>query len=53
MPKIAIIIGSARPVRKGEVVGKWAYGIARKRDDHEFELVDVADFILTLLFFHP
>jgi NADPH-dependent FMN reductase len=46
MLKIAIIIGSTRPGRKGEAVGKWTYDIARKRNDAEFELVDVADFNL-------
>jgi hypothetical protein len=30
-------------------VDKWAYDIARQRDDAEFELVDVADFHLPLL----
>ena len=49
MLKIAIIIGSTRPGRKGEAVGKWAYDIARKRNDAEFELVDIADFNLPLL----
>jgi NAD(P)H-dependent FMN reductase len=49
MLKIAIIIGSTRPGRKGEAVGKWTYDIARKRNDAEFELVDVADFNLPLL----
>ena len=48
MFKIAIIIGSTRPGRNGEAVGKWAYDIARKRDDAEFELVDIADFNLPL-----
>ena len=49
MLKIAIIIGSTRPGRKGETVGKWAYDIARKRNDAEFELVDIADFNLPFL----
>ena len=40
MPKIAINNGSSLPVRKGEVVGKWAYCIARKRDDAKLELLD-------------
>src|SRR6267154_4590331 len=48
MLRIAIIIGSTRPGRNGEAVGKWAYDIARKRDDAEFELVDIADFNLPL-----
>jgi hypothetical protein len=39
MLRIAIIIGSTRPGRKGEAVGKWAYDIARKRTDAKFEKV--------------
>jgi len=46
---IAIIIGSTRPGRKGEAVAKWAYEIAQKRSDAEFELVDIKDFNLPLL----
>jgi NAD(P)H-dependent FMN reductase len=49
MLKIAIIIASTRPGRKGEVVGKWAFEIARKRTDAEFELVDLAEYNLPLL----
>jgi len=49
MVKIGIIIGSTRPGRKAVVVAKWAYEIARKRKDAEFELVDIADFNLPLL----
>jgi len=49
MIKIGIIIGSTRPDRKAEVVAKWAYEIARKRKDAEFELVDIAVFNLPLL----
>ena len=49
MLRIAIIIGSTRPGRNGEAVGKWAYDIARKRSDANFELVDVAEFKLPLL----
>ena len=47
--KIAIIIGSTRPGRLGETIGKWAYDIARKRNDAAFELVDIAQFRLPLL----
>ncbi len=43
MLRIAIIIGSTRPVRKGEAAAKWAYDMARKRTDAEFELVDIAE----------
>ena len=49
MLRIAIIIGSTRPGRKGEAVAKWAYEIAQKRSDAEFELVDIKDFNLPLL----
>ena len=49
MIRIAIIIGSTRPGRKGEAVAKWVYEIAQKRSDAEFELVDVKDFNLPLL----
>ena len=49
MIKIAIIIGSTRPGRKGEAVAKWVYEIAQKRSDAEFELVDIKDFNLPLL----
>ncbi len=49
MLRIAIIIGSTRPGRKGEAVAKWAYEIAQKRSDAKFELVDIKDFNLPLL----
>ncbi|MGH7943359.1 MAG: NADPH-dependent FMN reductase [Limisphaerales bacterium] len=49
MLKIGIIIGSTRPGRKGEAVGKWAHKIAQKRNDAEFELVDLSDYNLPLL----
>jgi NAD(P)H-dependent FMN reductase len=48
MLRIAIIIGSTRPGRVGESVGRWAIDIARKRSDAEFELLDVAEFNLPL-----
>lgn len=49
MLKLAIIIGSTRPGRVGESVGKWVHDIAQKRTDAAYELVDVADFNLPLL----
>jgi len=49
MLRIAIILGSTRPGRKGEAVARWAYEIAQKRSDAEFELVDIKDFNLPLL----
>ena len=49
MIKIAVIIGSTRPNRNGEAVGKWAFEIASKRKDAEFELIDLAEVNLPLL----
>lgn len=49
MPKIAIIIGSTRPNRNGEAVGRWVFEIAKQRDDAEFELIDLKEINLPLL----
>lgn len=49
MLKIGIIIGSTRPGRLGEAVGKWAYEVSKARKDAEFELVDIRDYNLPLL----
>jgi len=49
MIRIGIVIGSTRPGRKAEGVARWAFDIALKRKDAEFELVDIADFNLPLL----
>ncbi|MGA2262583.1 MAG: NAD(P)H-dependent oxidoreductase [Acidobacteriota bacterium] len=49
MIKVAIVIGSTRPGRKAEAVARWAYEIAAKRSDAEFELVDIKDYNLPLL----
>lgn len=49
MLKLAIIIGSTRPGRKAEAVARWVHEIATRRDDAEFELVDIQDFNLPLL----
>jgi NAD(P)H-dependent FMN reductase len=46
MLRVAIILGSSRPGRKGEPVAKWVYEIAMKRSDAEFEFVDIRDFNL-------
>ncbi len=43
---IAIILGSTRPGRNGEAVAKWVHGLANKRTDARFELVDLLDFDL-------
>jgi NAD(P)H-dependent FMN reductase len=49
MIKIAVIIGSTRPNRNGEAVGRWTFDLARKRSDAQFELVDLKDVNLPLL----
>lgn len=48
MTRIGIIIGSTRPGRNGEQVGRWVYEIAKKRTDAEFELVDLKEFNLPI-----
>jgi NAD(P)H-dependent FMN reductase len=47
--RVAIIIGSTRPGRNGEAVGKWIHEIAKNRNDVDFETIDVRDFNLPLL----
>jgi NAD(P)H-dependent FMN reductase len=49
MIKIAIILGSTRPGRKSEVVGKWVLEHAQRRTDAQFELVDLKEINLPLL----
>ncbi len=49
MLNVALIIGSTRPGRKAEVVARWVHGIASKRSDASFEVVDIAAFNLPLL----
>ena len=49
MLRVAIILGSTRPGRNGEAVAKWVHGIAARRTDAEYELIDVKDFDLPLL----
>jgi NAD(P)H-dependent FMN reductase len=49
MLNVAIIIGSTRPGRKADTVARWVHGIAAKRKDASFEIVDIADFDLPLL----
>jgi NAD(P)H-dependent FMN reductase len=46
MTRIGIILGSTRPNRNGEQVARWVFGIASRRDDAEFELVDLRDYPL-------
>lgn len=49
MTKIAIIIGSTRPNRVGESVGRWVQQQANQRDDAAFELIDLREINLPLL----
>ncbi|MGW3627138.1 NADPH-dependent FMN reductase [Streptomyces sp. NPDC000880] len=48
MTKIAIITGSTRPGRNNAAVAQWVHDIAAKRQDAEFELVEIAEFGLPL-----
>lgn len=51
--RIAIIVGSTRPGRKGSTVGRWVHDHALQRDDVpgrvDFELLELEDFDLPLL----
>jgi NAD(P)H-dependent FMN reductase len=49
MLKVGIITGSTRPNRKSLEVAKWVLETAKKRDDADYELVDIKDFDLPLL----
>ncbi len=49
MIRIGIIIGSTRPGRVGESVGRWVYENASKRKDAEFQLIDLKEYNLPLL----
>jgi NAD(P)H-dependent FMN reductase len=49
MIEIAIIVGSTRPGRKAAAVAAWVHGIAAKRSDARFEIVDIHDLNLPLL----
>jgi len=43
MTRIAVILGSTRPGRRGEQVARWVMDHARHRPEAEFELVDLVD----------
>jgi NAD(P)H-dependent FMN reductase len=47
--KIAIILGTTRPGRHADQVGRWVLEHAQKRPTADFEIVDIADFHLPLL----
>lgn len=46
---IGIILGSTRQGRVSPQVGEWIKGIADKRGDANYEIVDIADFSLPFL----
>lgn len=47
--KIGIILGSTREGRVSPQVGEWVKGIADKRGDADYEIVDIKDYNLPLL----
>ncbi|MEV4760869.1 NAD(P)H-dependent oxidoreductase [Micromonospora sp. NPDC049559] len=47
--RLAVILGSVRPGRKAEAVGRWVHRRARRRDGIAVELVDVAAHQLPVL----
>lgn len=47
--KIGIIIGSVRQGRNAEAVANWMYDFAAKRNDADYELVDLANYKLPFL----
>jgi NAD(P)H-dependent FMN reductase len=49
MIRVGIIVGSTRPGRKAETVARWVFDLASKRQDAEFEMVDIKDYNLPLL----
>ncbi|CAM5203674.1 NAD(P)H-dependent FMN reductase OS=Ureibacillus acetophenoni OX=614649 GN=SAMN05877842_10278 PE=4 SV=1 [Ureibacillus acetophenoni] len=49
MLKIGIILGSTREGRVSPQVGEWVKGIADKRGDATYEIIDIADFKLPFL----
>jgi NAD(P)H-dependent FMN reductase len=44
--RIGIILGSTRPNRNGEQVATWVLELASRRNDADFELVDLRDYPL-------
>lgn len=48
MLKIAIITGSTRPTRISQKVAEWVYCIAEDQSNAIFELVDIADYNLSM-----
>jgi NAD(P)H-dependent FMN reductase len=46
MTRIAVILGSTRPGRRGAQVADWVMEHAKNRTDAEFELIDLVDYPL-------
>jgi NAD(P)H-dependent FMN reductase len=46
MTRIGVILGSTRPGRNGEQVARWVMKVASRRDDADFDLIDLADYPL-------
>ena len=46
MLNVAIVLGSTRPGRVGDAVAQWVHGIAQRRTDANYELLDIKDFNL-------
>jgi NAD(P)H-dependent FMN reductase len=46
MTRIGIILGSTRPNRNGKEVADWVLEHASRRDDAQFELIDLLDYPL-------
>lgn len=49
MTRIGIIIGSTRPNRHGEAIGRWVDAVAQQRQDADFDLIDLVEVNLPLL----
>ncbi len=49
LPRIAVVVGSTRPMRVGPEVARWAFDLAARREDAVYDLVDLADVGLPLL----
>jgi NAD(P)H-dependent FMN reductase len=45
-PKIGIILATTRPTRFADKAAQWLAGLASRRDDAEFEIVDLRDYPL-------
>jgi NAD(P)H-dependent FMN reductase len=44
--KLAIILGSTRPGRNGKAVADWVLAKAKERTSADYELIDLADYVL-------